>query len=56
MASLTRTLETRRRLKLRKQGRKRKNQQSTKSTASYEELFAALGEPSKPQPASSSGK
>jgi hypothetical protein len=33
-------------------GRKRKNQESRKSTPTAEELFAALGEPGKPAPAS----
>jgi hypothetical protein len=34
-------------------GRKRKNQESKKSTPSAAELFAAMGEPGKPAPAKS---
>ena len=35
-----------------KLGRKRKNQEARKSTPSTAELFAGLGEPGKPAPAS----
>ena len=53
MASPTEIVKKRRKSRLRKAGRKRKNQMATKSTMSAEELFAALGEPGKPAPASS---
>jgi len=35
-------------------GRKRKNAEGKHSTPSYDELFAALGEPGKPAPKASS--
>ena len=47
MASQSRITKAKRRARLRKMGRKRKNQQAKKSTPSYEELFEALGAPSK---------
>lgn len=47
MASLTRETQTKRRLKMRKQGRKRKNKMARRSTLSYQELFGKLGEPQK---------
>lgn len=50
MASLTRILTARRRMKLQKAGRKRKNQQSQRSTLSYAELFAACGAPGETAP------
>jgi hypothetical protein len=50
MASLTRILERRRQMKLARQGRRRKNRAARKSTQSYEELFAALGQPGQPAP------
>jgi hypothetical protein len=50
MASNTRITKAKRRQRLHKMGRKRKNLMSTKSTESYEELFAGLGEPGKPAP------
>ena len=37
-------------------GRKRKNQEARRSTPSYDELFAGLGEPGKPVPATSKSK
>lgn len=48
MASLTKITETKRKNKINNQGRKRKNKESKKSTLSYAELFAELGEPRKP--------
>lgn len=50
MASLTTITENRRRSKVRAQGRKRKRKLAQRTTLSYEELFAALGEPAQPQP------
>ncbi len=47
MASLTRETQTKRRRKLNRQGRKRKNKMARRSTLSYQELFAKLGEPPK---------
>ncbi len=47
MASLTRETETKRRNKQRRKGRRRKNKLGKKSTPSYAELFAGLGEPAK---------
>jgi hypothetical protein len=44
MSSLSKSCETRRHAKLRKAGRRRKNKEGKKSTLSYNELFAALGE------------
>jgi hypothetical protein len=45
MASLTTKLETKRKRRNRRMGRKRKNKLGRHSTLSYSELFAALGEP-----------
>jgi hypothetical protein len=45
MASLTRQVETKRKNRNRRQGRRRKNKLGKKSTPSYAELFAGLGEP-----------
>jgi hypothetical protein len=47
MASLTRETQTKRRRKLHRQGRKRKNRLAKRSTLSYQEIFAGLGEPQK---------
>lgn len=47
MSSLTKSTETKRKAKHRKGGRKRKNVQAKKSTLSYAELFAGMGEPKK---------
>jgi hypothetical protein len=49
MASLAQVRKARQRLKLRKAGRKRKNQLSKRSTLSYTELFASCGEPGQPK-------
>lgn len=48
MASLTRETMNKRRTRDRRQGRKRKNELAKKSTPSYEELFAGMGEPEVP--------
>ncbi len=50
MASLTRKTNAKRRARLRKMGRNRKNTQAKASTLSYDELFAACGEPGQPAP------
>lgn len=50
MASNTTQTRTRRRLRRKNAGRTRKNQQGRRSTLTYEELFAGLGEPGKPAP------
>lgn len=50
MASLSGKTETRRRLRQRKCGKRRKSQEARKSTPASTELFAALGEPGKPAP------
>ena len=47
MASLTKETVAKRRNRDRRQGRKRKNKLGKKSTPSYAELFAGLGEPAK---------
>jgi hypothetical protein len=47
MASLTHQLENKRRAKKHRQGRKRKNKLAKRSTPSYAELFAKMGEPEK---------
>jgi hypothetical protein len=51
VASNTKATWARRRLRLRNQGRRRKNRESKHSTPSYDELFVAAGEPGKPAPA-----
>ena len=48
MASNTAATSVKRKNKVKAAGRRRKNQQGRKSTASNAELFAALGEPGKP--------
>ena len=50
MASQSRQTKAKRRARLRKMGRKRKNQQAQASTQSYDEFFAACGEAGKPAP------
>jgi hypothetical protein len=50
MASNTKATTVKRKNKHEKAGRRRKNAQARKSTASKVELFAALGEPGKPAP------
>ena len=45
MASFSRKMKARRRLRDRKAGLKRKRKASKRSTLSYEELFAGLGKP-----------
>jgi hypothetical protein len=50
MASNTKATTVKRKNKQEKAGRRRKNKQAKKSTASKVELFAALGEPGKPAP------
>lgn len=47
MTSLSHMMESRRKRRNRRMGRKRKNRLGKKSTLSYSELFAALGEPQK---------
>ncbi len=53
MASNTTQTRTRRRLRRRKAGRARKNQLGRRSTPTYGELFAGLGEPGQPTPGTS---
>lgn len=50
MASFTQILKTKRATRRKNAGKRRKAIQSKKSTASYDELFAACGEPGKPAP------
>jgi hypothetical protein len=50
MASNTAATRVKRKNKHEKAGRRRKNKQAKKSTASATELFAKLGEPGKPAP------
>jgi hypothetical protein len=50
MASNTKATSVKRKNKQEKAGRRRKNKQAKKSTASATELFANLGEPGKPAP------
>jgi hypothetical protein len=50
MASNTAATTVKRKNKHEKAGRRRKNKQARKSTASKSELFANLGEPGKPAP------
>ena len=50
MASRTAATRVKRKNKHEKAGRRRKNKQARKSTASATELFANLGEPGKPAP------
>jgi hypothetical protein len=47
MASLTHQLENKRRAKKHRQGHKRKAKLAKRSTLSYAELFAKMGEPKK---------
>ncbi len=51
MASLTKQTKIKRRRRHRNAGRQRKNRQAKRSTPSYADLFADLGEPGKPAPA-----
>ena len=51
MASNTKMTETRRKQRTKKAGRKRKNTLAKKSTLSYDELFAGMGNPGEPAPA-----
>lgn len=51
MASNTAVTEARRARHHQKGGKRRKKVEGRKSTPSYAELFAALGEPGKPAPA-----
>lgn len=50
MASNTKATTVKRKNRHEKAGRRRKNKQARKSTASNTELFAGLGEPGKPAP------
>ncbi|NVB79652.1 MAG: hypothetical protein HOV81_14745 [Kofleriaceae bacterium] len=50
MASNTKATTVKRKNRHEKAGRRRKNKQARKSTASKTELFAGLGEPGKPAP------
>lgn len=50
MASFTQIVETKRKRRHKKAGRARKQSQAKKSTLSYDELFAACGEPGKAAP------
>jgi hypothetical protein len=50
MASNTKATSVKRKNKHEKAGRRRKNRQARKSTASATELFAGLGEPGQPAP------
>jgi len=52
MASNTKATENKRARAHSNAGRKRKNRLSRKSTPSYQELFAGLGEPGQPAPKS----
>lgn len=56
MASNTMATWNRRKRKHKNNGRKRKNQEARHSTPSAAELFAALGEPGKPAPATPAAK
>ena len=47
MASLTRKTRTRRKMKRRSLGRKRKRRESRRSTLSESELFAGIAEPAR---------
>ena len=50
MASFTQVSKRKRARKHKNAGRDRKRRMGEKSTASYDELFAACGEPGKPVP------
>ena len=50
MASDTRSSENKRKRRHKNMGRRRKAQQSVRSTLTETELFAACGEPGKPAP------
>jgi hypothetical protein len=50
MASRTAATRVKRKNRHQAMGRRRKNKQAKKSTASATDLFAALGEPGKPAP------
>jgi hypothetical protein len=47
MASFSKSTETRRKNKIRRQNRRRKSKMGKKSTLSYAELFAGMLEPQK---------
>jgi hypothetical protein len=53
MSSNTAVSENRRKRRHELSGKRRKKRESKKSTPSYTELFAGLGEPGKPAPAKS---
>jgi hypothetical protein len=50
MASATKHSESKRKRSHLNMGRKRKNRAARKSTKSYSELFAGMGEPGQPAP------
>jgi hypothetical protein len=50
VASFTRISETKRKRNHKNMGRARKNKLARRSTKSYVDLFAGLGEPGKPAP------
>ena len=55
MASFSQTTKRKRARRKKSMGTDRKRKQGKRSTLSYEELFAACGEPGKPAPKSSQG-
>lgn len=56
MASFTQITEAKRRAKQKKAGRARKLKQGERSTLSYDELFAACGEPRDASPAAAASE
>lgn len=56
MASFTRIVRRKRARRHQKAGSARKAKQSQRSTASYDELFAACGEPGQAAPAAATDK
>lgn len=55
MASYTEITRNKRKRRHQNAGKDRKRRMSTASTASYQELFAACGEPGKPAPKADDG-
>jgi len=49
MASLAKKQKTRRKMRLKRAGRKRKAQESKASTLAYDKLFEGFGEPGSPK-------
>jgi hypothetical protein len=50
MASFTQVTKAKRAARARNMGRARKSKMAERSTVSYDELFAALGDPGQPAP------